>query len=411
MANPIRHYAWGSRTHLPRLLGQDPTEQPAAELWLGAHPGDPSYLDADTSLADAIAHEPRAMLGEPVVAEYGARLPFMMKVLAAAAPLSLQVHPNTERARRGFAREEAAGLPTGHPDRNYQDPFHKPELIFALTRFEGMGGFRDLDRSAAILRLLQLPWLDELAEQLDCSATPFQTLREVVTGLLTLTPDVLTARVGELAVAAEAAEGRGHRVSPRVRPPRADRNSVSRESLRVFATVRTLARAYPSDAGVLVSLLLNHVVLAPGEAMFVDAGVVHAYTSGLGVEILAASDNVVRAGLTPKHTDVPELLQVTDFTPRPAPLWASHDSTPGEARFEPPTGEFALLVGAPPLTRIPAAGPRIVLALTGPVALRSGGAELVLTGGQSAFVADDDGPLSVHGPGRVALAWVPAALA
>jgi len=215
------------------------------------------------------------------------------------------------------AEQEAAGIPREARDRSYPDPSHKPELLFALTRLEGMAGFRDVESSAAILCGLQLCWLDDVARDLE--GDPPSALRSVVTRWLALPPAATRVRLKELREAAIGAEARAHRAARLHRPEPVDAAHVSRESVRVYAATVPLIDRYPDDPGVLVTLLLNHLVLAPGEAMFVDAGIVHAYTSGFGVEIMATSDNVLRAGLTPKHVDIPELLEVADFRPIPPP--------------------------------------------------------------------------------------------
>src|SRR3954447_9392828 len=182
---PTRDYEWGSPTLLPRFLGRPPSGSAQAELWIGAHPGDPARLPDGQALDSYIAARPEESLGGAVSSSFGARLPFLVKALAAAQSLSLQVHPTSERARVGHAHEEAAGIAVGAPDRSYQDEFHKPELIFALTRFEGMAGFREVERSAQILRLLELPWADEIAERLE-TGPAFQALHGVVSDLLAM---------------------------------------------------------------------------------------------------------------------------------------------------------------------------------------------------------------------------------
>jgi mannose-6-phosphate isomerase len=360
-------------------------------------------------LSDAIREHPDDFLGSDVATKFGSQLPYLMKVLAAAEPLSLQVHPTSERARLGFAAEEVAGIPRAAANRRYRDPSHKPELIFALTRFEGMAGFRDVTKTAEIMRLLSLPWADDLAERLDDSqATAFQCLREIVTELLRLPSPQVRNRLASLAHASPAAERALHREDPRRRPPAVDRNSVERESRRVFAQTPQLCRRYPDDPGVLVTLLLNHVVLAAGEAMFVEAGIVHAYASGFGVEIMASSDNVVRAGLTPKHIDVDELLRITNFTPVPPPLWASSGVHVHDAEFRPPVTEFALRVARAPVDDLSAAGPRIVLVLEGSVDLQSATEHQRLRRGDAVFIRALDGPVTATGQARLAVASVPA---
>ncbi|MFC7493232.1 MULTISPECIES: mannose-6-phosphate isomerase, class I [unclassified Nocardioides] len=403
---PVRDYAWGSRTHIPRFLGRDATGDPQAELWIGAHDGDPSRLPDGQLLNDAIRQDPDTMVGGRVQTMFGPRLPFLVKALSAAEPLSLQVHPTTERARIGYDAEDAAGIPVGSPTRCYQDKFHKPELILAVTRFEGMAGFRDVESSARILRLLDVPWADDVAWRLE-EGSAFQTLREVVTEMLAMEGPGLAKLLSEIRTAAVRAEERGHREDLRSGRPRRERTSVAREATRVFAQTVSLIDHYPSDPGVLVTLLLNHVVLAPGEAMFLDAGVIHAYTSGFGVEVMASSDNVLRAGLTPKHVDVPELLQVTNFTPIPPPLW--QPIIRGDvAHFDPPVTEFALRVGPAPIEAPAVDGPRIVLVLDGEVTVATAAETQIVSRGEALFIAHADGEASISGEGQVAIASVPA---
>lgn len=406
ISGAVRDYAWGSRNHIPRFLGVPPTGEPQAELWLGAHEGDPARLRDGRPLNDVIRAEPETMLGRRVTSVFGPRLPFLVKALAAAEPLSLQVHPTTARARTGFVEEDAAGIPLDAANRNYRDEFHKPELVLALTRFEGMAGFRDISKSVQILRLLELPWADEVARHLE-SGPAFQSLRSVVTDLLHTPPDELRRLVGEVGAAAKLAGDRAHQEDLRNRRLERERTSVSREGTRVFAQTQQLADRYPEDPGVLVTLLLNHVVLAPGEAMFLDAGVVHAYTSGFGVEVMASSDNVVRAGLTPKHVDVEELLQITNFTPMPPPLWEPI-SRGAIQKFDPPATEFELAVGQAPFAGPRADGPRILLALDHEVEVRTAsGQRQALRQGEAVYVADSDGAVEVDGTGRVAVVGVP----
>jgi mannose-6-phosphate isomerase len=185
-----RDYAWGSRSHIARFIGVEPSGAPQAEMWIGAHRGDPSRLPDGRPLDDFIASDPDSALGRRVRSLFGARLPFLVKALAASEPSSLQVHPTSERARIGYAQETASGIDLVSPTRNYKDDFHKPELVFALTRFEGMAGFRDVHKSAQILGFLDLPWADDVARRLE-SGPAFQTLRSVATDMLALSGDLL----------------------------------------------------------------------------------------------------------------------------------------------------------------------------------------------------------------------------
>ncbi len=406
LACSTRDYAWGSATLIPRFLGQPADGNPRAELWIGAHPGAPSRLADGRTLGDLIDREPDAALGTRTLDRFGRRLPFLMKALAAAEPLSLQVHPASERARIGFAQEEAAGLPVDAAERNYRDSFHKPELVLAVTRFEGMAGFREIDKTTRILRLLGTPWAEATADRL-ADGPAYQALHAVVSDILAMGPGELAAALADIRSAAQGAEERSHRHRRPTTRVTVDRADVEREAPRVFAQTIAVAERYPEDPGVLVTLLLNHVVLAPGEAMFLGAGVVHAYTSGFGIEIMASSDNVVRAGLTPKHVDVQELLRIASFTPIPPPLWEPTELGAGGLCFDPPVDEFALVVGDAPLTAA-TEGPRIVLVLEGSVTLRAGDTEETLERGAAAFVPHHAGPLSVEGTGRVAIGVVPA---
>ncbi|UNO41698.1 mannose-6-phosphate isomerase, class I [Streptomyces sp. MST-110588] len=302
LANTVRPYAWGSTTALPELLGTEPTGEPQAEMWLGAHPGAPSRIDrgaGPVSLAEVIAADPEGELGPDSVRAFGPRLPFLLKVLAAGSPLSLQVHPDLAQAREGFADEEKRGVPIGAPHRNYKDANHKPELICAITPFEGLCGFRQPARTAELLEGLGVDDLKPYADILR-AASEQAALREVLTAVLSAEKDMMAATVERTAAAADRLAAAGG--------PYAD----------AYAACVTLARHHPGDPGVIAALLLNHIRLRPGEALFLGAGVPHAYISGLGVELMANSDNVLRCGLTPKHVDVPELLRVVRFEARDA---------------------------------------------------------------------------------------------
>lgn len=400
--NPIRDYAWGSHTHIPRMLGRPRSDTPVAEMWLGAHPAAPSRLPDGRSLGAAIAADRAEFLG-PAARTADGHLPFLMKLLAAAEPLSLQVHPTAEQARAGFAREESLGVPRDAPERNYADRSHKPELIFALTRFEGMAGLREPAKSAEILSRFGLPWLGSIGRELQAP----DGLRTVISELLRADPELATTRIAEVGAIAAELDAKAHQIDRNPRRRLKDRDDVDRESLRVFAQTATLADRYPRDPGVLVTLLLNHVVLARGEAMFLDAGVIHAYTSGFGVEVMASSDNVLRAGLTPKHVDVPELLAVTDFSPMPAPVWTNDGDPDTLDEFRPPVAEFAVSIAERPTADLPAAGPRILLCLDDEVEVTTGAGSQALTHGQSVFLTAAEGPVTVDGEGRVAMASVP----
>ncbi|MEV7071079.1 mannose-6-phosphate isomerase, class I [Streptomyces sp. NPDC093990] len=313
--NTIRPYAWGSTTAIPALLGVEPTGEPQAEMWMGAHPGAPSRTGRGT-LAEVIDANPVKELGAEAVARFGPRLPFLLKILAAGAPLSLQVHPDLAQAKAGYEDEERRGIPVDAGHRNYKDANHKPELICALTEFDGLCGFREPARAAELLDALGVdslkPYVDLLHAHPEEAA-----LREVLTAILTADREEMAHTVTE-AAAACARLGGDH-------APYAD-----------------IAHHYPGDPGVIAAMLLNHVRLQPGEALFLGAGIPHAYLSGLGVEIMANSDNVLRCGLTPKHVDVPELLRIVRFEAADPGVLRPEASPDGEEVYETPIDEFRL---------------------------------------------------------------------
>ncbi|MEU6194454.1 mannose-6-phosphate isomerase, class I [Streptomyces sp. NPDC047061] len=313
--NTIRPYAWGSTTAIPKLLGVEPSGEPQAEMWMGAHPGAPSRTARGT-LGEVIDADPKAELGEAAVGRFGPRLPFLLKILAAGAPLSLQVHPNLEQAREGYEDEERRGIPIDAPHRNYKDANHKPELICALTEFDGLCGFRDPERTAELLDGLGVdslkPYVDLLRAHPEEAA-----LREVLTAILSADREEMAHTVAEATAACTRLGGD-------------------------YAAYADIAHHYPGDPGVIAAMLLNHVRLQPGEALFLGAGIPHAYLNGLGVEIMANSDNVLRCGLTPKHVDVPELLRVVRFEAGDAGVLRPEAAPDGEEVYETPIDEFRL---------------------------------------------------------------------
>ncbi len=342
LRNAVRPYAWGSRTAIAELLGGPvPAAHPQAELWLGAHPADPSVLlhadGAQTSLLEALRVDPDRHLGTRCVQRWGSRLPFLLKVLAAEEPLSLQAHPSAAQAAEGFAREEARGTPRDAPERNYTDPDHKPELICALTEFHALAGFRDPIHTVELLTALDTPPLAPYRALL--AAEPNDDgLRALFTTWITMPqPAVETL----LAATLEAAVALLHRTARS--GGRSDVRTPCRSDYRgECRVVLELAEAYPGDVGVLAALLLNRIVLASGEAMYLPAGNLHTYLRGTAVEISANSDNVLRGGLTAKHVDVPELLRVLDFSYAELPLHSGEPVGPHEIAYRTPAEEFHL---------------------------------------------------------------------
>ncbi|WP_217179264.1 mannose-6-phosphate isomerase, class I [Streptomyces sp. AC495_CC817] len=376
--NTVRPYAWGSTTAIPELLGVAPTGEPQAEMWMGAHPGAPSRTGRGP-LNQVIDEAPERELGTRTVEKFGPRLPFLLKLLAAGAPLSLQVHPDLEQAREGYEDEQRRGIPIDAGHRNYKDANHKPELICALTEFDGLCGFREPLRAAELLAALDVdslkPYVDLLHAHPEEAA-----LREVLTAVLGADPEEMAHTVTE-AAAACARLGGAH-------APYAD-----------------IAHHYPGDPGVIAAMLLNHVRLQPGEALFLGAGIPHAYLNGLGVEIMANSDNVLRCGLTPKHVDVPELLRIVRFEATDPGVLRPEASPDGEEVYETPIDEFRLSRFVLPEATAPhdltRATPQILLCTAGSV--RAG--EHTLAPGESVFVPADE-KAEVSGPGTLFRATV-----
>ncbi|MBT2515609.1 mannose-6-phosphate isomerase, class I [Arthrobacter sp. ISL-30] len=393
LENVLRPYAWGSKTAIAELLGREASGGPEAELWIGAHPDSPSQAvgsDGQSLALDAlIAGDPAHFLGSASLGQFGPRLPFLTKILAAETPLSLQVHPSLEQAKEGFAAENRAGMAPDSPSRNYRDDNHKPEMIFALTPFEALCGFRPPAESskvfAHIIGFLELAGLD--------------------------VPAVLPAVVEDLSLPDESAALRaaftrlisgGQEVSDAAEHVAAALRSGAPMTPHTAAlsTLLSLNGYYPGDPGVLISLLLNVVSLAPGEAVYLPAGNVHAYLNGLGVEVMATSDNVLRGGLTPKHIDVPELLKTIEFRSLGVPKIQAEQSALGQELYRPPFREFQLqrIELSPGSEPVPLAqnGPAIVVVTLGAVVLDSPKGDLPLNRGASAFIPDSESPVMVH---------------
>lgn len=323
---PVRPYDWGSASAIPDLLGRPATGEPQAEMWFGAHPGAPALVGDDRVPLDAALRAHPELLGERAASLDEGRFPFLMKLLAAGAPLSLQVHPTRAQARAGHAREDALGLDAGDARRSYKDANHKPEIIVAITPFRALCGFRD--PAAAREDLLGL-----LGDDVPAGG---RRLLEVLAE-----PDAAGALSGALRLILGEPE-----------PMRAVARRVVDAAARAplgptTDTIRRVAESYGADPGVLVALLLNRVDLAPGEALFLDAGHLHAYLSGLGLEAMASSDNVLRGGLTSKHVDVDGLLEIVRFEPvRPAVIEPTVTAADGVqvASYRPPVREFSVHV-------------------------------------------------------------------
>ena len=365
ISNTPRDYAWGSTTLLAQLEGRAPSATPEAEVWFGDHPGDPSDVATGGTL-DAVT---------------GGTLPYLLKLLAAGGPLSIQVHPTREQAREGFARE--AGLAESAPARNYRDDNHKPELIVPLSdRFEALSGLRPV---ADTLRLLD--GLPE-SEGLEALRAHLQDGAE---------PEALRATIGWLL------SGSAQREVDDIIASLA--SAASTEFADAICGVRSIGERNPGDPGVVVALLMNFLVLRRGQAVFLRAGLLHAYVSGLGVEIMAASDNVLRGGLTPKHIDVDELLAVVDPTPGSVPVQTPDDAADVTV-YDIPVADFALRrVRVAGERTVEVAGPAMALVTSGEITVASAaGEEMPIPVGSAAYADADERVLVLRGDGEVFVA-------
>ncbi|WP_170114878.1 mannose-6-phosphate isomerase, class I [Photobacterium rosenbergii] len=296
MHNVIQDYAWGSTTSIGQLFGiENPESKPQAEIWMGAHQNGCSQIDIDgkpTLLSDFIDADKATLVGAQTAETFG-ELPYLFKVLAAEKALSIQVHPSKAQAEAGFAKEEELGIPRTAGNRNYKDPNHKPELVYALTPYQAMNGFREFADIVANFRKLEIAEINALVDALEVNQNE-AGLETFFEAMLSLDGEAKDTSVAKLLAYAEV-----------------------NKSQELFALILDLAEQYPGDIGLFAPLMLNTLTLQPGEAMFLYACTPHAYIKGTGLEIMANSDNVLRAGLTPKYMDVPELVACTTCQPIP----------------------------------------------------------------------------------------------
>ncbi|MFD4029490.1 mannose-6-phosphate isomerase, class I [Streptomyces sp. NPDC058637] len=389
LVNEIRPYAWGSTTALPGLMGSDPDGTPQAELWMGAHPAAPSRVRRPgglLSLGALIGSGPTAELGEATLRRFGPRLPFLLKLLAAESPLSVQVHPDLAQAATGHRIENSRGIPLDAPHRNYRDGNHKPEMIVAIGDFEGLCGFRSPAGCADLLDALGLPELAPHTAALRVEGEE-SALRAVFAAFLAAPPALVDA-----VAAATAREARG--TGP-YQP--------------TFEAYDAVARAHPGDRGLLAAMMLRYFRLAPGEGLFLGAGVPHAYLRGLGVEIMAASDNVLRCGLTSKHVDTEELMRVVRFTPTPVRILRP-TARGGEDVYPAPVDDFRLSrirPSAGSAAVLDATAPQIIVCTRGRIRLTGPHGSLTLDPGGSAYTPAGE-QVSVEGDGEAFRATVDA---
>ncbi len=347
----------------------------------------------------SLQQDPEGQLGAVARGRFGDTLPFLAKVLAADEPLSLQAHPSAAQAAEGYAREEQLQIPVNAADRNYRDRSHKPELIVAMGPFEALAGFRPVGRTVELMRALGVRELEPYVELL--SAQPDAD------GLRALFTTWITAPQPDLDVLVPAV------LDGAIEYIRSGAKDFAAEA----KTVLELGERYPGDAGVLAAMLLNRITLAPGEAIYLPAGNLHAYLSGIGFEVMANSDNVLRGGLTPKHVDVPELLRVLDFSPTPESELRPQIVRDGmELVYQTPAEEFAFSVLAVDGDQLghqvdaPAHhdGPQILLCTEGSPTVYAKSGTLTLARGAAAWVPADDCPIRLlaEQPARVFRATV-----
>lgn len=366
----IKHYDWGSTGGIPDILGTEEDGNPQAEYWLGAHPGGPAQMGNKT-LLEVIKEHPD-VVGAHNVSTYGPQLPFLMKILSASQPLSLQAHPTSEQAIAGFAEEEKLGLDIDDPTRTYKDTWHKPEILVALTEFDALVGFRPPLESLALFTALGLPSAD-----VEAMLGPLRH-REGCSGLAQVFLATLTMD-----------DSRRHFLDEVVSA--AVKHVTEQSDFGEFCRTAVLLDDYhPGDPSILAALLMNRVRLAPGECLQIRPGTLHAYLFGTGVEVMANSDNVLRGGLTRKHIDVDALVDVVDFTPEPPNLvQTATTASPGILRYDEQVSEFSLwrldlFLGRE--VELPASDcGRILLVIDGHVDCRVDGRSLELVQGQSAF--------------------------
>ena len=359
IANSSRDYAWGSKTLISDYFGLPATGGPMAEIWFGTHAGSPTYL-ADEPDKSVLA----ALEGHP--------LSYLLKILAADQPLSIQAHPNAAQALEGFERENAAGVPLDSLSRNYKDARHKPEMIVALVDgFEALCGFRNLSETI------------ELFKSFGPSLAPFVAALEKPDGL---------RQAFNLAFASKGQLG-----------------AITSELAGKSQLVAKLEALYPGDPGVIVALMMNHVDLTAGQGLYLPAGNIHAYLHGLGVEIMASSDNVLRGGLTPKHVDVAELQSVVVFESQVAEVLVPKTILTGLARYEADCPDFALyrvnLTGSMVLADLKISTDSVLLCDGGEISISDSlGDHVVIKRGEAALITADAKFVSLSGSGKGFLA-------
>jgi mannose-6-phosphate isomerase len=389
LQNVIQNYAWGSQSALTELFGiENPTSQPQAELWMGAHSSGCSRV-ADTGhfLSDVLSQNSKEMLGEYTQARFG-ELPYLFKVLAAETPLSIQVHPSKKKAQLGFDRENKLGIPLDASNRNYKDSNHKPELVYALTFYKAMNGFRPVSQIIELFNEARISELDTEISMLACTPNS-EGLKEFFTTVMTLEGKRKRSAFEQLHSAYE----------------RRSKTAIGRDALHYS---KGFKKHYTDDIGLFSPLMLNTVELAPGEAMFLHAETPHAYIEGTGLEVMANSDNVLRAGLTSKFIDVSELIDNTCFeTTRVEEIKLKPIVREDKLTFPIPVEDFGfdIVPVDKDIRQQYLRSAEILFCIDGEVTVSTHEHQLVLHSGESVFISHDTGKYQYHGKGKFARAY------
>ncbi len=387
--NVIQNYAWGSKESISHLFGIDNSaHQPQAEIWMGAHPNGCSRV-AETGelLSDVVSQDKESMFGDYTVMRFG-ELPYLFKVLAADSPLSIQVHPTKQKAEAGYLRENEQGIDLHAPNRNYKDANHKPELVYALTFYKVMNGFRPIEQILSLFHQLGIKSLEAELSALEDHSNK-DGLKAFFCAIMSLDEKRKAAALADLDVALE----------------RGPKTALARE---VLDYVVAFKRHYPQDIGLLSPLFLNTVELAPGEAMFLHAETPHAYVQGTALEIMANSDNVLRAGLTPKHIDVAELIDNTSFhSTHPDEIKLAPICKEGKLSYPIPVDDFGfdILSCGEQTQQQYLRGAEILFCVEGQVTVTVAGKSLLLKPGESVFITSDSKVYQYQGKGTLARAY------
>lgn len=388
LKNTIKNFPWGSRTAIHDYFGIDnPTSEHQAELWMGAHPLASSSIavnDIDVSLCDAITQNPEYWLGKRTKVSTSS-LPFLMKILAAEEPLSIQVHPSKLAAELGFAHENKKAIPLDAVSRNYKDDNHKPELVYAITPYLAMNGFREFKQILTFFNTLNITSIEKIY-------VPFKekpsssSFKEFFSALLTLTGEKKAQAISEL-----------------ISSLKVNGNDFPDEA----ALVERFKQLYPRDIGLFSPLFLNVIELKPGEAMFLYAQTPHAYIHGLGVEVMASSDNVLRAALTPKHVDVEELVNNTKFEPVPfSELKMKPEKFEGREVYPIPVEDFKFDVLTPSQgIDVTVSSTEVLFCVSGSVTVTVDTESRLITKGESVALPAAIEQYSIFGEGRLARAY------